>query len=82
MQAGVGAVLLVVLGWVGRWDLLDATGAKNLMIAIYTFPALAIFVLADEVAWLPGLVLGVGAVVGAEFGARLALRGGGLFLDK
>jgi len=76
LQAGVGAVLLVVLGWVGRWDLLDATGAKNLMIAIYTFPALAIFVLADEVAWLPGLVLGVGAVVGAEFGARLALRGG------
>lgn len=76
LQAGVGAILLVVLSYLGRWDLLDATGAKNLLIAIYTLPALVIFVLADEVAWLPGLVLAAGAIVGAELGARLALRGG------
>lgn len=76
LQAGVGALLLLGLAVVARWDLLEATGAKNLIVTCFTVPALAVFALAGDVAWLAGATLAVGNVIGAEIGARLAVRGG------
>ncbi len=76
VQAGVGALFLIALAGVGRWDLLQATGAKNLIIAAYSLPALAIFALHHQVDLGAGLVAAIGSMTGATIGARLALIGG------
>lgn len=76
LQAGVGALLIIVLAGPGRLDLLEATGAKNLIIASFTVVSLVIFALNDAVDLVAGLTMAAGSMIGAELGARLAVRGG------
>ena len=44
--------------------------------AARTALAAVIFVLSDQVVWLPAAVLSAGTAVGADVGARLTVRGG------
>lgn len=76
LQAGVGALLVLVLAGPARLELLEATGAKNILIACFTLASLVVFAVGDAVEPVAGLTMGLGSVVGAELGARLAVRGG------
>jgi uncharacterized membrane protein YfcA len=76
LQAGVGLVLVMLLTGGMGIDLVRATALKVLVIGALTLVSLAIFVAAGLVRWEPGLWLGVGQVLGALLGARVALAGG------
>ena len=74
-QAGVGLLLLLVLRLTGL-DLLRANALKIAVNFCFTLLALPIFIISNQVAWLPAAVLGGGFALGGEVGARLAIRGG------
>jgi uncharacterized protein len=74
IQAGVGFVLLSVLGGVLRYDLLRANALKLVCTAIFGVVALGIFVAAGQVAWVPAIALSIATVVGSQLGVRFALE--------
>ncbi len=74
VQAGVGFVLIGALAGTLRYDLVKTNALKMLCTAALTVAALAVFIWQDLVAWLPGLILGLGSILGAKIGVRLALN--------
>ncbi len=74
IQAGVGFVLLGVLGGLLRYDLVRANALKLVCTAIFGVVALGIFVAAGQVSWVPAVVLAVATVVGSQLGVRFALE--------
>lgn len=74
LQAGVGYLLLAVLGGVLRHELVAANALKILVVGAYTVLALTIFAATGLVDWVAGAVLSVGSVVGTLVGVRFTLR--------
>lgn len=74
VQAGVGFVLLSVLSGVLRYDLVRANALKLVCTLVFGVVALGVFVLHDQVVWLPGVVLAAAAVVGSLLGVKFALK--------
>jgi uncharacterized membrane protein YfcA len=74
-QAGVGLPLIFALSYAGH-DLVRANAIKVVIILALTAVALPVFLLADQIVWIPALALSAGFLVGGELGARLAVRGG------
>lgn len=75
IQAGVGLLLVAALSRAG-FDLVTANVIKVMFTLCATIIALPIFVLADQVRWVPGLVVALGLSAGGWVGARFAVRGG------
>ena len=75
-QAGVGILLLAALGGILRYDLVRANALKLLLVAGLTSLALAVFLFAGQVRWLPGLVLALGMVAGARLAVGFAMGSG------
>ena len=71
--AGVGFVLLAVLGGVLRYDILRANALKLVCTLVFGVVALGVFVWAGQVDWLPAAVLAVATVIGSQLGVRFAL---------
>lgn len=76
IQAGVGMVFLLVLHHLLRLDLVLVNAYKVVIIAIYTVPALAVFVWSGSVDWTAGLALALGSGTGGWVGAHLSVGGG------
>jgi hypothetical protein len=74
VQAGVGFVLIAALAGTLRYDLVRTNALKMLITGAFTAVAVVVFVVADLVLWLPGLILGVSTMIGAAIGVRLAIR--------
>lgn len=74
VQAGVGFLLIAALAGGLRYDLVRANALKLLCAGAFTAVALVIFIAHGLVAWVPGLILGAGTMVGAQLGVRLALN--------
>lgn len=74
IQAGVGVLLLGVLGGFLRYDLVRANALKVTCVAAFGMVALTVFVLAGQVAWLFGGLLAVYSAIGSQLGVRFALR--------
>lgn len=74
VQAGVGFILLAALCGGLRYDLVRANALKMLCTGVLTVLALTVFVWRGQVDWLPGLVLALGTMTGAQLGVRFALR--------
>jgi uncharacterized membrane protein YfcA len=74
-QAGVGIALLLALARAG-YDLVTANAVKVVVVAALTVVALPVFVIQQQIVWLPAGVLATGFAVGGALGARLATRGG------
>lgn len=77
LQAGVGFPLIALLSGQLGYDLVRANSVKVTLVLAFTLGALPVFVLADQVAWAPAIVLAIGTVVGAWLGARWQLEKGG-----
>ncbi len=73
VQAGVGFILLAALAGSLRYDLVRANALKVVATGVFSVVALAVFVVRDQVMWLPGLVLGLGTVVGAAISVKFAI---------
>lgn len=80
LQAGVGVFLLSALVVFAGMDLVRANAAKVLLVALFTVPALGIYLYYDLVAWAPGLALAAGSSVGAWLGARMTVDWGPKFV--
>jgi len=74
IQAGVGFVLLSVLGGVLRYDLVRANALKLVCTLVFGAVALGVFVVAGQVVWIPAVVLTVFTIIGAQLAVRFALR--------
>ena len=74
VQAGVGFILLGALAGVLHYDLRRANALKLLCTFFFTAVALSVFILRGQVAWLPGLVLAFGTMLGAHLSVGWALQ--------
>ncbi len=74
LQAGVGFILLSVLGGLLRYDVVQANALKLLCTGLFGGVALSVFVIAGQVVWVPAAVLAVATVCGSLLGVRFALR--------
>ncbi len=80
IQAGVGIFLLAGLVLGAGYDLVRANAVKVLIILFFTIFALAVFLLNDQVAWIIGLVMAAGNMLGAWVAARMAVKKGAPFV--
>jgi hypothetical protein len=74
VQAGVGFVLLSVLGGVIRYDVVRANALKLACTLLFGCVALGVFAVAGQVVWGIGALLAVYTVIGSQLGVRFALR--------
>lgn len=74
VQAGVGFILLAALAGGLRYDLLRANALKTACALAFTSVALVVFILFDQVWWVPGLILAAGSMTGAHLAVKLAVR--------
>ncbi len=74
VQAGVGFMLIAAIAGTLRYDLVRTNALKMLCTLIFTAAALAIFVLRDQVVWIPGIMLAIGCMVGAHYSVRVAIN--------
>ncbi len=75
VQAGVGLFLLLVLARSG-FDLVTANAVKTILILAITIIAVPVFLINDQIRWVPALVLSIGMGVGGYAGANVAVDGG------
>jgi uncharacterized membrane protein YfcA len=73
VQAGVGFILLAALAGGLRYDLVRANALKVAITAALTLVALGVFVVRDQVLWIPGLLMAVGTVAGALTSVKFAI---------
>ncbi|MDP6801665.1 MAG: sulfite exporter TauE/SafE family protein [Gemmatimonadota bacterium] len=76
LQAGVGIPLLALLVLGGGFDLVSANAIKVVVVLLYTVPSVGVFADHAQVDWSVGIPLGAGNMVGAWWGARMAVRRG------
>lgn len=74
VQAGVGFILIVALAGGLRFDLVRSNALKLVCTAAFSVVALVVFVLRDQVLWVPGLILAAGMVVGAVASVSFAIN--------
>ncbi|MBF7052210.1 sulfite exporter TauE/SafE family protein [Halomonas sp. KAO] len=82
IQVGVGILFIVVLYRMLKIDLAQVNVFKVLIVLVYTLPALAIFVVNDQVRWSYGLVLAAGSMSGAWLAVRVNVSPRGAFVVK
>jgi uncharacterized membrane protein YfcA len=82
IQAGVGFMLMAVLNNVLKLDLVRVNMHKVFIVGTYTAAALAVFVHAGKVLWLPGLALALGNSVGGWIGSHLSVAKGEGFIRR
>ncbi len=74
VQAGVGFILITALAGTLRYDLVRTNALKILCTLVFTLLALMVFIIRDQVLWVPGLVLACGTMVGAHIGVKFAIK--------
>ena len=74
VQAGVGFILIAAIAGSLRYDLVRTNALKVMCTLGFTSVALAIFIVNDQVLWLPGLVLAVGSMIGAYLAVNISIN--------
>lgn len=74
IQVGIGFLLIAILNSILHLNLKRVNMHKVFIIFIYTIPALSIFIFTDNVDWVTGVVLSLGASLGAWWAAKLSLK--------
>jgi uncharacterized membrane protein YfcA len=81
-QVGVGIFLLAGLVLGLDYDLVRANAVKVAINVSLTAASLLVFLWNGQVQWVPGLILGAGAVLGAHVAARVAVEKGTVWVRK
>lgn len=74
VQAGVGFVLIAVFVGVLNHDLLKANVLKIVATLIFTSIALIVFIFRDQIAWMAGIYLAIGSILGAMISVRFSVN--------
>ena len=72
--AGIGILMLAVLGFLGLSDIHAANGIKNFFAMCINGVAAGYFILRGAVDWHPALIMIAGGILGGYAGARFARR--------
>jgi uncharacterized membrane protein YfcA len=72
--AGIGILMLAVLGFLGLSDIHAANGIKNFFGMCINGVAAGYFILRGAVEWKTAMIMIAGGIVGGYFGARFARR--------
>lgn len=73
VQAGVGFMLIAALAGGLRYDLARTNALKMVCTGVFSFVALAVFIVRGQVLWIPGLILATGTVCGAWLSVKFAI---------
>jgi len=73
VQAGVGFILITAIAGSLRYDLVRTNALKMVCVSAFTAIALAIFIAQGLVLWVPGLILAIGSMAGANLAVRFAI---------
>jgi uncharacterized membrane protein YfcA len=73
-NGGLGVLLLALFALLGQTDLNAMNGLKNLLSAVLSAMAVALYAWGGLVVWREGLVMMAGTIAGGYLGARLARR--------
>ncbi len=73
---GTGSLFMLALVSLFGVGLIDATARTKLLNFISNIASLIMFAVSGKIVWPIGLAMGVGQFVGAQIGARLAIRNG------
>jgi uncharacterized membrane protein YfcA len=76
LQAGVGVLMLGSFVLFAGFDVVRGNALKFGLALTFTSFALLTFAQADQVRWLPGLVLALGTIAGGALGAKLVIKRG------
>jgi len=74
VQAGVGFILIAAIAGSLRYDLVRANALKIVCTAAFTLLAVVIFVVRDQVLWIPGLTLACGSMLGAHLAVKITIN--------
>lgn len=74
VQAGVGFILIAAIAGGLRYDLVRTNALKIVCTAAFTAVAVVIFILRDQILWIPGLILASGTIMGAHIAVRITLN--------
>lgn len=80
IQMGVGFFLLAGLVLGAGQNLVRANAIKVFIVLIYIFFSLGIFIYHKQVDFVAGLILAVGNMIGAWFGAHFTVKGGAKYV--
>ena len=72
-QAGIGLFMVIALVLFGNFNILQAHATRAAIVAIFTVPALLIFIYHDLIWWQPGIALAIGSIIGGYLGSHLAV---------
>ncbi|MDZ7764527.1 MAG: sulfite exporter TauE/SafE family protein [Melioribacteraceae bacterium] len=76
IQVGVGFILMAVLHYLLKENLVLVNVHKVFVVFIYTIPAIIIFAVTDSIDWFYGLSLAAGNATGAWWSAKLSVKKG------
>jgi len=74
VQAGVGFILIAAIAGSLRYDLVRTNALKIVCTLGFTVVALGIFILNDQILWVPGLILAVGSIIGAHLAVKITIN--------
>ncbi|MFN3194551.1 MAG: sulfite exporter TauE/SafE family protein [Chlorobiota bacterium] len=74
IQVGIGFLLMAILSTTLHLNIKRVNMHKVFIVFLNTIPSLMIFIFTDNVEWISGLVLSIGASLGAWWSAKLSLK--------
>ena len=74
IQAGVGFILLAALAGSLRFDLIRANALKMACTLVFGSVALMVFIVRDQVMWIPGLIMGLATIIGVQLSVKFAIN--------
>jgi len=74
VQAGVGFILIAAIAGALRYDLARTNALKVVCTLCFTLVALTVFVINDQVWWIPGLILALGSSIGAHIAVKITIE--------
>ena len=77
---GTGSFFMLALVSLFGLGLVEATGRTKLFNFTSNIASLLIFALGGKIVWITGLVMGIGQFIGAQVGARLAIKNGAVII--
>ncbi len=79
IQAGVGFFIIAASIW-GGFSMIEANAIKVFVITLYTLVILPVFIFANQVNFLVGIVLGLGSIIGARIAISVSIKKGDKFI--
>jgi uncharacterized membrane protein YfcA len=82
VQAGIGFLVIAVLGIVNHLDLVRTNYIKVFVAIVYTSVSVIVFALEDKIIWSTGLVLAVGHALGGWYASRWSVKAGEVWIKR